>query len=63
MSSLPVDYEPSCISLNAEHPDVAVGGGMDNKVMIKIKQNILDQPTIFCFTLNNMPVVYDEISV
>ncbi|KAJ9578243.1 hypothetical protein L9F63_005542 [Diploptera punctata] len=24
VSSLPVDYEPSCISLNAEHPDVAV---------------------------------------
>ncbi|XP_046990675.1 actin-interacting protein 1 [Schistocerca americana] len=32
--SLPVDYEPSCVSLNSEHPDVAVGGALDQKVHI-----------------------------
>jgi len=32
VSSLPVSYEPSCVSINSEHPDVAVGGALDNKV-------------------------------
>jgi len=34
VSSLPVSYEPSCVSINSEHPDVAVGGALDNKVHI-----------------------------
>jgi hypothetical protein len=33
VSGLPVDYEPSCVSINSEHLDVAVGGVMDNKVI------------------------------
>ncbi|XP_067003556.1 actin-interacting protein 1 [Anabrus simplex] len=33
-SSFPVDYEPSCVSINKETLDVAVGGFVDNKVHI-----------------------------
>lgn len=29
---LSVDYEPSCVSVCEEQPDVAVGGAFDNKV-------------------------------
>jgi len=33
-SSLPVDFEPSCIAINTKDADVAVGGAKDNKVHI-----------------------------
>lgn len=33
-SCLPVDYEPSCVSINKENLDVAVGGSVDYKVHI-----------------------------
>jgi hypothetical protein len=36
VSSLPVSYEPSCVSINSELPDVAVGGALDNKVIAVI---------------------------
>lgn len=32
VGSLPVDYEPSSLSINPVSGDVAVGGSMDNKV-------------------------------
>lgn len=31
-SSLPVDYEPSSVSVNQENGDIAVGGAADNTV-------------------------------
>uniref|UniRef100_A0A0V0G6W9 Actin-interacting protein 1 n=1 Tax=Triatoma dimidiata TaxID=72491 RepID=A0A0V0G6W9_TRIDM len=34
LHSIPVNYEPSCVSINSEEPFVAVGGAMDNKVHI-----------------------------
>lgn len=34
VSSTPVDYEPSCVSINPEEQYVAVGGTQDNKVHI-----------------------------
>ncbi|KAK9509508.1 hypothetical protein O3M35_006813 [Rhynocoris fuscipes] len=34
MNSVPVNYEPSCVSINSEQPFVAVGGALDNKVHI-----------------------------
>lgn len=34
VTSLPVSYEPSCVSINSTHPDVAVGGTLDNKIHI-----------------------------
>ncbi|PNF17233.1 hypothetical protein B7P43_G05228 [Cryptotermes secundus] len=34
VTSLPVAYEPSCVSINSTHPDVAVGGTLDNKIHI-----------------------------
>lgn len=33
-SCIPVDFEPSSVSFNPEHPDVAVGGTVDNKVHV-----------------------------
>lgn len=33
VSSVLIEYEPSCVSINKEFPDVAVGGSTDNKVM------------------------------
>lgn len=32
VSSLPVNFEPSCASMNGHHPDVVVGGTTDHKV-------------------------------
>nr|CAD7446755.1 unnamed protein product [Timema bartmani] len=34
VSMLPVSYEPSCVSFNKDHLEVAVGGSVDNKVHI-----------------------------
>lgn len=34
VSSSPVDYEPSCVSINQGNGEVAVGGASDNKVHI-----------------------------
>jgi len=32
IGSLSVGFEPSCASINGDHPDVAVGGSTDHKV-------------------------------
>jgi hypothetical protein len=32
VSSVSVNFEPSCASMNGHHPDVAVGGTTDHKV-------------------------------
>jgi len=34
LSSLSIDYEPSCVSINQETRDVAVGSTSDNKVRL-----------------------------
>lgn len=34
LSSLSIDYEPSCVSINQETRDVAVGSTSDNKVCL-----------------------------
>lgn len=34
VSSVPVEYEPSCISINQENGEVAVGSASNNKVHI-----------------------------
>jgi len=36
VNSLSVGFEPSCASMNGDHPDVAVGGSTDHKVHIYI---------------------------
>ncbi|GAB6024526.1 hypothetical protein CHUAL_009680 [Chamberlinius hualienensis] len=36
-SSLPVDYEASCVDINKKNSDVAVGGSADNKVHIYVR--------------------------
>nr|CAD7434566.1 unnamed protein product [Timema monikensis] len=35
VSVLPVSYEPSCVSFDKDHLEVAVGGSVDNKFIIK----------------------------
>ncbi|XP_043289268.1 actin-interacting protein 1 isoform X2 [Venturia canescens] len=34
VAKLPIDYEPSCVSINQENGDVAVGSSSDNKVYV-----------------------------
>lgn len=34
VSTLPVNYEPSCVAINPNNSDVAIGGAVDNKVHI-----------------------------
>ena len=34
VSNLSVNFEPSCASMNGDHPDIAVGGSSDHKVCI-----------------------------
>lgn len=34
LSSIAIDYEPSCVSINQETGDVAVGSTSDNKVCL-----------------------------
>lgn len=41
VSSLPVEYEPSCVTINQESGDVAVGGTADNKVHHCINVSLL----------------------
>lgn len=36
-SSLPVDFEPSCVAINTKDTDVAVGGAQDNKVHVFLR--------------------------
>lgn len=36
-ASLPVEYEPSCVAINAKGTDVAVGGSRDNKVHVYVR--------------------------
>ena len=36
VNSLSVGFEPSCASMNGDHPDVAVGGSTDHKVHVYI---------------------------
>jgi len=39
IGSLSVGFEPSCASINGDHPDVAVGGSTDHKVHIYVLNN------------------------
>ncbi|ODM88027.1 Actin-interacting protein 1 [Orchesella cincta] len=36
VGSLPLDYEPSCLAINPDSGDVAVGGSMDNKTHVYV---------------------------
>jgi len=39
VSSLSVGFEPSCASINGDHPDVAIGGSTDHKVHVYVLHN------------------------
>ncbi|KFM78476.1 Actin-interacting protein 1, partial [Stegodyphus mimosarum] len=44
INSYPVDFEAQCISLHPQEPDVAVGGGKDNKVHIFLLNGVNFSP-------------------
>lgn len=56
VSKLPIDYEPSCVSVNPETNDVAVGSSSDNKVYI---YNLSGTSLVFKSELEHLGPVTD----